>query len=152
MFERIIEIIVYVISELKQNKHISDIDVNELQQLGYTSSEISTAFSWLVDRIEFTEELFTRSNAMGETSFRVFHDAERDLFTSEAWGELIQMHSLGIITNEHIEKIIERSAMAVPEQIDSRQLKTMVAAFSFNAETDSAPGRRIMLNGSDTIN
>jgi uncharacterized protein Smg (DUF494 family) len=151
MFERIIEIIVYVISELKQNKHISEIDVNELQKLGYTSAEISTAFSWLVDKIEFSEELFADTFDAGD-SFRVFHDAERELFTRAAWGEMIQLHSLGIITNEHIEKIVERSAMAGSEQIDSPQLKQLVASISFNAETNTSPGTRIMLNGGDTIN
>jgi uncharacterized protein Smg (DUF494 family) len=151
MFERIIEIIVYVISELKQNKHISEIDVNELEKLGYTSAEISTAFSWLVDKIEFSEQLFTDTFDTGN-SFRVFHDAERELFTRDAWGEMIQLHSLGIINNEHIEKIVERSAMTGSEKIDSPQLKMLVASISFNVETDAPPGTRIMLNGSDTIN
>ena len=52
MYERIVEIITFVLSELKQNKKLSEIDLNVLQDRGYSSSEISTAFSWLVDKLE----------------------------------------------------------------------------------------------------
>ncbi len=152
MYEKIIEIIVYVISELRQNKNINDINVEELQSLGYTSSEISTAISWLVDRLEFTEKFISGPQFSESDSFRILHDAEKELFTSEAWGELIQLNSLGIMTNEHIESLIERVVMMGLRRIDSQQLKNFVAGIIFNTQSNSMPGSRIMLHGNDTIN
>ena len=83
MYEKIIEIISLVVSELKYKKHINDIDMKELFDLGYTQEEISTAFSWLVDRLDFSEKFFTASTPSPE-SFRIMLDSEKELFTNEA--------------------------------------------------------------------
>jgi len=152
MYERIIEIIVFVIGELRQNKNINEIDFNELQDRGYTKSEISTAFSWLVDRLEFVDKVTNDIASSSSNSFRILHDVEKNLFAPEAWGELIQLNTLGIVSNEHIEMLIERSLMMGIYRIDSQQLKSFVANVVFNLQTDSMNGNRVMLNGSDTIN
>ncbi len=51
MHERIVEIILFLVNELKSNKQLSEVDVSLLSQNGYTQSEISTAFSWLFERM-----------------------------------------------------------------------------------------------------
>ncbi|MBM2817237.1 MAG: hypothetical protein HW421_3999 [Ignavibacteria bacterium] len=152
MYEKIIDIIVYVISELRQNKKISDINIDELLSRGYTNAEISTAFSWLVDRIEFSDTTFVVESFSNEESFRILHEAEKDLFTTEAWGDLVSLHSLRLLTNEHIESIIERAMMLGIRKIDSGNLKSFVAMLVFNAESNSNQNSRFMLNGNDTIN
>ena len=151
MYERIVEIITFVLSELKQNKKISDIDLNELEKKGYSNSEISTAFSWLVDRVEFSNKL-TTLDIQSDDSFRILHDAERELFTEQAWGELIQMHSIGILNSNQIELIIERALLTGVFKIDSYFLKNMIASFIFNATNSIMPGSRVLLSGNDTIN
>lgn len=151
MFERIIEIIVHVISELRQNKQISEINVGELEQMGYTSSEISTAFSWLADTLDGADSFLSSVNYTKPESFRILHEAERDIFEKEAWGDLIQLHSLGILKNEHIENIIERTIMMGMRKIDSANLKSIVAMLVFNAEQGSQ-ALRYSLNGNDLIN
>jgi uncharacterized protein Smg (DUF494 family) len=151
MYERIIEIIVYVVSELKIKNNINDVDITELQRRGYSNSEISTAFSWMVDRMEISERMIL-SQPVSTKSFRILHDLERELFTSDAWGEIVQMNTLGLINNDHIELLIERAAMMGIRQIDSSHLKTYIANIVFNANFQSLPGSRLMLSGSDTIN
>lgn len=151
MYERIVEIITYVLTELKQNKKISEIDLNALQSRGYSSSEISTAFSWLVDRVEFSNKI-TTLEIESDNSFRILHDAEKELFTEQAWGELIQMHSIGILNSQQIEIIIERALLSGIFKIDSFFLKNMIASFIFNATNSLMPGSRVLLSGNDTIN
>lgn len=151
MYERIVEIITFVLSELKQNKKLSDIDLTILKDKGYSSSEISTAFSWLVDRLEF-ENLPQPLNISDVNSFRILHDAEKELFTEAAWGELIQMQSLGMINTDQIEQIIERALLSGVFKIDSFFLKNMIASFIFNATSSTTPGSRILLSGNDSIN
>jgi len=151
IYERIIEIIVYVITELRQNKNFTEIDVKELQKRGYSNIEISTAFSWLVDRIEISQQLFTQEKQSQASSFRVLHEAEKDLFTQEAWGELIQLNSLGIVTNEHIEMIIDRAILSGFRRVDNNLLKSFVAMVIFNVFDDNQTGSRLMLHGNDTI-
>ncbi len=152
MYERIIEIIVYVLAELKNKKKLSDIDTRELEKLGYTNSEISTAFSWLVDRFEFGNHFYEKDFPSTEDSFRILHQVEQELFTDEAFGELIQYHSLGIINSRHIEAIIERALMLGMYQIDSTQIKSFIAHAIFNINGDFSAPNRYMLSGNDSIN
>lgn len=151
MFERIIEIIVFVISELRQNKSLKEIDFTKLQELGYTTTEISTAFSWLADKAEITADEVI-NQAPSNYSFRILHDAEKDLFSSEAWGELINMQRLNIITNEQLEFIIEKAVMAGANGISGADVKTFVANMLFTAPPVNYYGSRVMLNMSDSIN
>ncbi|MFP4370223.1 MAG: DUF494 family protein [Candidatus Kapaibacterium sp.] len=151
MFEKIVEIIVYLISELRKNQNINEIDVSELHKLGYTNAEISTAFSWLADRVEFTEELFFTDNLSQSYSFRILHDAESDMLTKDAWGELVQLHTLGLLTNEHVENIIERGLMASQGRIDKKQLHSIVAGILFDESEQHDRSNRLMLNSNDTV-
>ena len=152
MHERIIEIIVYVIAKLKQNRKISDINIDALQDLGYTHAEISTALSWLVDRLEFSDKFAAPKDFGTNTAHRVFHSAEREIFTKEAYGESIQLQALGIIANEQIEMLIEKALIMGAQAIDVHQLRFFVANAVFGAQSNSLPAHRFMLTGSDSIN
>jgi uncharacterized protein Smg (DUF494 family) len=152
MYERIIEIIVFVIAQLRQNVELHEVDTDKLQRLGYTKSEISTAFSWIADRSESGQPMLEFSELADSNSFRILHEAEQELFTPEAWGELVQMNSLGILNNEYTEILIEKAVLMGSQEIDSEQLKTFVANIIFNAQTDSLPGVRFLLQGNESIN
>lgn len=150
--ERIIEIIVYVISELRQKKEISEIDLDTLEKLGYSNSEISTAFSWIIDQADMTDSKVSEVQFTNSRSFRILHEVERDLFTKDALGELIQLHSLKILSNDNIESIIERTLLTGASKIDSADLKSMVSDMLFNSQFNNSIGSRILLRGNDTIN
>lgn len=152
MYERIIEIIIYVVSELHQNKSINNINLEQLQSLGYTNSEISTALSWIVDKIEKADNIFQNSNNSQAASFRILHDIEKELFTPEAWGSLIEMNTLGILSNENIENLIDKAVIMGMNQIDTKQLKYYVASAIIDSQDKLFPGNRMMLLGNDTIN
>ncbi len=151
MFERIIEIIAFVIMELRQNKNIAEIDLDKLSTLGYSKSEISTAFSWIVDRLEFSEDSFVNENAASLDSFRMLHEAEKHIFTPESWGVIVEFHTLGLLKNNQIENIIERGMLSGVSSISPSQLKSFIATMLFNLSTNDLPGSRIMLKGNETI-
>ncbi len=152
MFERVIEIIVFLISELRTNKSFANINVQQLKDLGYTTSEISTAFSWIADKFNFQEFNENSPVFVSNESFRVLHSSERDLFTDDAYGKLIQLHSLGIVDNEHIEHIIERAIIS-GSMLDSRVLKYFVASAIFEIDgMNAGHTARIILTGNDSIN
>jgi uncharacterized protein Smg (DUF494 family) len=58
LYEKIIEIIVYLLSELKANKQLTEVDMHKLENLGYTPNEINTAFSWVYSKIYAGEKIF----------------------------------------------------------------------------------------------
>lgn len=151
MFERIIEIIVYVIGELRHNKNITDVNVSQLKDLGYTNSEISTAFSWIVDRKEQENSIHLQESS-NPASFRILHEAEEEIFTQDSWGLLVQYQSLGLLDTEQIEVILERAILSGMLKINSEQLKTIVAEMIFEQSKNSLESNRFMLRGNDTIN
>lgn len=151
MFERIIEIIVYMIAEMKHKKSLFDINVKDLKELGYTNSEISTAFSWIADNAELEpEKLKISTDRPG--AFRILHDGEIDLFTKEAYGDLLQYHTLGLVSNEQIEAIIERVVLTSHSRLDRNQLKSLMADILFESAQNSLDSNRFMLRGNETIN
>ncbi|HYF02437.1 MAG TPA: DUF494 family protein [Patescibacteria group bacterium] len=156
MFERIIEIIIYVISELRQETKIQDINLLKLQEMGYSQSEISAAFSWLADRVEMSAQMpnFMKptDEKPSQDSFRILHLAERELFSKEAWGEILEMEQIGLLNSTHIEEIIERCAMAGYKVTDVTEVRNMAAQLLFHAQMIKPAGSRFMLSGSDTVN
>jgi uncharacterized protein Smg (DUF494 family) len=154
MYERIVEIIVYVISEIKySDKVISDINYNELERLGYSRSEISAALSWIIDSQDFSKK-FTLEDAPTSDgiSFRILHGSERDIFSLEAWGEINLMMTLGLINSEQIEFIIERASLSGLKLIDKEMLRNIFSSILFNQLIFQNPTNKSYLNGSECIN
>ena len=155
MFERIIEIIMFVVGELKVNKSISNFEIDKLLLDGYSKSEISTAFSWLADRFEFSnlveesaEELVPYSNK----SFRIFHQAELELFTTEAVKNIFQLSSMDLISIEQIERLIEQAAFMSYGKMDDASVKREVAGDMIRGNSYLPAGYRFTLLGNESIN
>src|SRR5438046_4866387 len=117
LYEKIIEIIVYLLAEIKENKHIGEADMENLSKLGYTQNEINTAFSWIYTKIYAGEKIFNDENTRSK-SFRMLHDVEKNVVTPEAYGYLIQLRELGVITDMDIEVIIDKIMLSSYNKID----------------------------------
>lgn len=152
MFERIFEIILFVISELKYDSDLTNIDVKKLEKLGYSSSEISTAFSWLVDKMTYEEVNSYDNKKINANALRVFDESEREIFSKEAIGELTQLNTLGLITPTEIEYLIERVLLSGMPSVDKKMLSDMLGSILFSNMEHSSYGSRIILTGNDTIN
>jgi uncharacterized protein Smg (DUF494 family) len=133
MQERIVEIILYLVNELKSNKRLSDVDVSSLERDGYTPSEISSAFSWLFERISVGQALMTPT-AGDRASHRLLNDAEKNVINPQASGYLMQCQQLGIISNVDIEAIIERIMVAGFATVGLTEIKSFVASYLFDVD------------------
>jgi uncharacterized protein Smg (DUF494 family) len=151
MQEKIIELIVFLMREIRQTRDISKVDMSKLTESGYSQTEISAALSWIYDKMNLREPL-KRVKGSRARSYRIFHEAERQIFTKEARGFLIEMYELGLIDYVDMENIIERSLMSGFNVIDRNEIKSTVASVLFEYNSPGKPGSRIMLNSSDTIN
>ncbi|HUI29456.1 MAG TPA: DUF494 family protein [Candidatus Acidoferrales bacterium] len=151
MQEKIVELIVVLMREIRQARDISKVDVSKLKDNGYSQSEISTALSWIYDKMNMREPL---KNVKGPRarSYRMFHEAERQIITKDARGFLVEMYELGLIDHLDMENIIERSMMSGLNIVDRNEVKSIVAGVLFEYNSPNKPGSRILLNSSDTIN
>ncbi|KAB2926045.1 MAG: DUF494 domain-containing protein [Bacteroidetes bacterium] len=152
MHEKIVEILIYLIGELRKNTPLNDIDLSVLSQRGFSTTEISTAFNWLFEKISHGDAIVTETGTASPSSHRVLHEAERMVISAEAHGYLIQLRELGLISDMDIEVIIDRVMMGGFMAVDLDEVRAQVA--SLLAENHDAPGggHRTMLNGNDTIN
>ncbi len=150
MYERVIEIIMFLVSELKSSKQLSDIDVSLLSKNGYTQSEISTAFSWLFERMNVGQTVVDGSEGK-DSSYRVLHTVEQMVISTEAYGYLLQCRQLGLITNSDVEIIIERVMAAGFSNIGLPEMKSFVAGMLFDVDGQHGTGGRVSLGSNDTI-
>ena len=151
MREKIVEIIVYLMGELRNNIPLGEIDLSVLTNNGYTPTEISTAFSWLYEKITLGENLAKDVSKSSPHSHRVMHEAERSVFTSEAQGYLIQLRELGLISDSEIEIVIDRVMLADYATAGIQETKSIVASIMLEADSQRTPGSRVMFNGKDSI-
>ena len=151
MQEKIIEIIVYLIHEMRHDKRLGEIDLRILADRGYTDNEISTAFSWLFDKITLGENVLVDDERRSPHSHRVLHEVERAVVGTEANGYLIQLRELGLLDDMEVELAIDRIMMAGFSSVSLAEMKSIVASIMFDYDDSNRTGSRLMLNSQDTI-
>jgi uncharacterized protein Smg (DUF494 family) len=150
LYEKIVEIIVYLLTELKKNKQLSDVDTDKLQKLGYTPNEINTAFSWVYSKLYAGEKVFSEESKETKSQ-RFLHDAEQNVISPEAYGYLIQLNELGLINNSDIDLIIDKVMVSSYNKVDLQDMKMMIASYLLDIEEMNDSNRRMMINTNDTI-
>ncbi len=151
MQEKIVEIIVYIIKEMRANKELGEINLNELAEYGYTETEISTALSWVIDKISIGESVFRAEDTDARFSHRIFHEAEKMVIDSESQGYMLLLREIGLLTDLDMELIIERVMLSGFQKADLRNIKTIIATVMFDRDGGNTPGSRFMLTSHDTI-
>jgi uncharacterized protein Smg (DUF494 family) len=137
MKERVVEILVFLMTELREDKQLHDIDLAPLRDRGYTTSEISAAFSWLYENMGSGDvEMISHARA-ARGSRRILHEVERTVLSLEAQGYLIQLVELSLLDDRDIETVIE--------------VKEIVAAVLSSRQRPGGSGGHSMLNNEDTI-
>jgi len=150
--QRIMEIISFMMSELRQHRPLNDIDVDELQRRGYTEGEISAAFSWIMERN--TEPVKTpKTEQATANSFRILHGIEADLISPEAWGLLLSYRDLGFLQSADIESVLDRAmVMGADHGVSEHDIMNIIAAYLMHQQTELDMGSRTLLDGSESIN
>lgn len=151
MQEKIVEIIVYIIKEMRDNKELGDINLNELTDYGYTETEISTALSWVIDKISLGESVFLADRRESRSSHRIFHEAEKMVIEPEAQGYMLLLRELGVVDDMDIELIIERVMLSGFQNANLKNIKSVIGSVMFDRDEGNAPGSRFMLSSHDTI-
>jgi uncharacterized protein Smg (DUF494 family) len=151
MKERIVEIIVFIISEMQDNKTLGDIDLVELRKKGYSQTEISAAFSWLQEAMNMNHATPISVTRTPSTSRRVFHDVEKLALSTEAQGYLIQLCELGLLESRDLESVIDRVMSSGFEKMSLLEVQEIVATILFAKVGGQHGPNRYMINNRDSI-
>jgi len=148
MKEKIVELLVYFMSEIRARSTLNDIDLGDLKKRGYTQSEISEALSWLYENMRGENGVVTIPAGSSGGSRRVLHEVEKAALTVESQGYLIQLRELGLLDDRDMETVIERAVMSGYESLSVDELREIVASVLFGKGGDA---RRSQLNNKETI-
>lgn len=155
---RIMEIVLYLVGEMQHRKELAEIDTAPLAARGYSTNEISTAFSWLFDKLARAmtgEPVYPRLtkpfSAAGRMTFRPFHEVERSLLSRDARGYLLQLRELGLIGDGELEMIIDRLWYVDAQDVGVETIRDICADVIFHFNDSMLPGSRSMLGLHDSI-
>ena len=138
MQERLIEIIVFLLEEFKQttnNENYKDLS-KELVSLGYTENEINLAFSWIFNHLQNKQLGAEEEFQLAENSNRILHDVEKMVITADAYGYLLQMTHLGLLTDYDLELVIERALSIGTSNITLEDVKSIAASLIFGGDSN----------------
>jgi uncharacterized protein Smg (DUF494 family) len=140
MDQRIVEILIYLIGEIQSRRlELDEVEIisDDLVKRGFTENEISTAITYLFDRMQRQEFEWKAEGRQcyWPYSERVLHDVERLVLTTDAYGYLLQMKHLGLIDAMEMEQIIERSLLMGNTRVGLDDIKIIVASYLFDSES-----------------
>jgi uncharacterized protein Smg (DUF494 family) len=132
MQERIIEVIVYLLTEMQQERSRKDkVDLTHVLLLkGYTEVEINLGFSWIFNHLKnppLDSSLpFDKSDDTED-----FDDLDELVIAPDAYGYLLQLLNLGVVRENDMQIIVERALAFGKEDINLDDLKSIVAGIIF---------------------
>lgn len=151
MQEKIIEIIVLILNEIRNNKQLSDVDLDKLNNEGYTEAEINTAFAWIFSKIESGEKVFNDPGYKSK-SHRFLHEVEKKIISTEGQGFLIQMKELGVISDFEEEMLLDKLILSGFEYAGVEELKIVLSTILFNSGLMDNESSRMVFSNNETIN
>jgi len=151
MQDKVIEIIVYILSEIKEIKQLNEINVESLSGRGYSDTEINTAFAWIYSKLDEGELIF-KSESEQSRSHRQFNPVENKIFDTDAQGYLLLLRELGLLNDLDIDLVIEKVLLSGYQRINIDELKNFISSIILNMENKSDILNRMILQNNDTIN
>ncbi len=148
MDTRVLEIVFYLMDQFEeaddQFSNLSEFS-SDMKSLGYSEEEISNAYNLLLDNISDSGESLFSGFPEQRGATRILTSAERARLTPEAHGFLLRLSNIGVISNEQLEKILDRLNLMGPRLVSSDQVRLVTSAVLFSEQTE--PGRGLLRDG-----
>ena len=148
-----VEIIIYLLEEFRHQQSeetYHDIS-NELISRGYTENEINFAFSWVFNHLHGKNSSSTEQFEYSANSNRVLHDIERLIISPEAYGYILQLKYLGLISDYELENIVERVLSIGSTTISLEEIKALTASMLLGSDTNNSWDGVFFHPGTNTI-
>ncbi len=137
--ERLIEIIVYLLQELKRSQvkgNYSNIS-KKLISRGYSENEINFAFSWVFNHFQENGQSQEEPLEYSSRSSRVLHEVEKMVIQPEAYGYLLQLRQLGLLDDYEFEMVIEKALTLGTSIITIDDIKTIAGSIIFGSDLNN---------------
>ena len=134
MTNRILEIVVLLMDYIRDNQgHPVDSDdlSMSLRSLGYSDSEISSAYSWLLERFEQAPEQHFSQLPERSQSIRVLTPVEQAVLTVEGQSFILKLYNGGIIDDQQFEELLDRISILGSKPVTLEQVKLIASTVLF---------------------
>lgn len=131
MRERVLEIVILLIDILRNDKEMfinSEILSDSLKLKGYTDSEITTAYSWLMEKYDLQPVNHFSNFPKNQIVNRVLTASERSRVSTEAAGYLYKLLYFGLIDNENFEAVLDRIQVLNSRPFSLEEVKIIAAS------------------------
>ena len=154
MGERILEIVFYLVQHMRNNNgallHLDDLS-QSLKNMGFSDNEISSAYGWFLEEVQSRDVQELMKSDRRQLPPRIFSEIEKQIFTTEARGFLIQLHQLGLLNAEQFEAIIDRVNLLEPTSVDVRTLKIIASSIIFSGVNKNWDLNWFNISGEETV-
>ncbi len=134
MNDKIIEILIHLLGHLRDN----DLDGDSLGEFsdgliirGYDEKEVSEAIQWFLEKMNSQTVMSTELLEQKKESLRVLHDYERMCISPEAYGYLLKLKSMSVITSAQMEKILDYYMLLGPSSLKDSDINEIVSGVLF---------------------
>ncbi|WP_321365729.1 DUF494 family protein [uncultured Desulfuromusa sp.] len=96
----------------------------ELISVGFDADEINDAFSWMETvALQPPSGSTAISPLLDHPTYRVFSSQEQQMLTTEARGFLIKVRTMGLLSDEAQEEIIDRALRSAEDPVNEQEIK-----------------------------
>ncbi len=144
MDKKFLDIITFVIKEIRENSD-GDIDlqtvVDILEDEGFSDEEISSAMSWIMDHGEQLDHMPTEHRGTyPRPVWRSLNEIEQSTISPTAYSYLFHLREQNILSDDSMEKVIDRAVSLRLIQMTVEDIKDLIAAVVLNFEDSAAKG------------
>ncbi len=144
MNKRVLDILSIVMKEIRESFY-GDIDLQLVMDIlsdqGFTDDEISSAMNWLMSHGESIDRIIKGHPAdVPKPVWRLLTHAEKEIISPEAYSYLFHLRELELLSDDEMERIIERAVSLQLPQLDVKEMQDLIAAVVLDFENSASEG------------
>jgi len=144
MDKRFLDVLTFVLEEIRENSN-GDLDlqtiIDVMEDEGFSDDEIESAMSWLMNHGDRLDQITTeQKRAIPRPMWRTLNEIEEQSISPKAYSYLFHLRQLNVLTDDNMEKVIDRAVDLRLDQMNVEDMKDLVAAVVLNFEDSAAKG------------
>ncbi len=109
----------------------------ELMSVGFEADDINDAFSWMETiALQPQAESAIETPLMHQPTHRLFSNQEQQKLTTEARGFLVKVRTMGLLSNQAQEEIMDRALRSTEDSINEQEIKLITILILLSRSSD----------------
>ena len=144
MDKRFLDVLTFVLNEISENSD-GDLDlqtvIDVLEEEGFSEDDISSAMSWILNHGDQLDRITTEQKSnIPRPVWRSLNEIEGESITPKAYSYLFHLRELNILSDDNLEKVIDRAVNLRLMRMNVEDMKDLVAAVVLNFEDSASKG------------